>query len=202
LLAIAETQSAEVAAALRSMAEDEGVVDAVIEALPVDEQRRRYLRAITHNTASPTVLQAGSKINVYPSSATARVDGRTLPGYTPQDLVEELHSYIPEDVDLEFEELADPLESELESPLYDAIRDSVAEHAPEVTLVPSMLAGATDAKAVVRLGTKVYGFSPKRYEPEVDGLSLVHGNDERISLDSQVFATRVLHDVVVRLCAE
>jgi acetylornithine deacetylase/succinyl-diaminopimelate desuccinylase-like protein len=202
LRTMADTQSEEIAGALRVMAEDESKIDDLIATLPVDDQRKRYLYAITHNTASPTVLEAGSKVNVFPSSATARVDGRTLPGFASEDLRAELTGYLPDGIELVFEEQGAPLESGLHSPLYDAIAAATAEHAPEVTLVPTLLAGATDAKAVVRLGTKVYGFSPQRYEPEVDRQALVHGHNERISLDNQAFATRVLYDVVKRFCRE
>lgn len=200
LRTMAETQPDEIAVALRRMAASEADVDDVLDALPVDDQRRRYLHAITHNTASPTVLEAGSKVNVFPSVATARVDGRTLPGFSPEDLRAELADYLPDGIEMEFDEEGVPLESGLESPLYDAIAASIAEHAPEVTLVPTLLAGATDAKAIVRNGTKVYGFSPQRYEPEVDRQSLVHGHDERISVANQAFATRVLYDIVERFC--
>jgi acetylornithine deacetylase/succinyl-diaminopimelate desuccinylase-like protein len=202
LYAVADGQDDEMAAALRRMAEDEAKVDEVIDALPVDDQRRRYLRAITHNTASPTVLNAGSKINVFPSTATARVDGRTLPGHTPRDLARELAPFLADDVELTFEEEAVPLEAALASPLYDAIEAVMAEKAPDVGLVPTLLAGATDAKAVVRLGTKVYGFSPQRFEPEVERQSLVHGHDERISVANQGFATRALYEIVERFCVE
>ncbi|MFN2114539.1 MAG: M20/M25/M40 family metallo-hydrolase [Anaerolineae bacterium] len=201
LTALAQDQPADIAELLMRIARDEGAVDAALEALPVDDQRKRYLYAATHNTASPTILSAGSKVNVFPSSATARVDGRTLPGFAPSDLAAELADYLPAGVSLEFDEEGVPLESSLASPLFDAIAASIAEHAPEVTLVPTLLAGATDAKAIVRNGTKVYGFSPQRYEPAVDRQSLVHGHDERISIANQVFATRVLYDVVERFCA-
>src|SRR5690606_16849871 len=36
------------------------------------------INAMLRNTASPTMLEAGKKVNVIPSSAKARVDGRIL----------------------------------------------------------------------------------------------------------------------------
>ena len=41
----------------------------------------RIIGATLRNTANPTVLSAGYKVNVVPQTATAEVDGRFLPGY-------------------------------------------------------------------------------------------------------------------------
>jgi acetylornithine deacetylase/succinyl-diaminopimelate desuccinylase-like protein len=197
---LATKQSAEMAEALRAVIADEASVDEAIAALPLNESKKRYFYAMTHNTASPTILRAGSKINVFPSEAVARVDGRTLPGFSQEEFYQELAPYIPEGVELQFEDEGAALEAELDSPLYDAICASIAEHAPEVTLVPSLITGGTDAKAVVKLGTKVYGFSPALYEPEMEALSLVHGHNERVSIKNLLFGTRILYDVILRFC--
>ncbi|MGH2544287.1 MAG: M20/M25/M40 family metallo-hydrolase, partial [Ardenticatenaceae bacterium] len=80
--ALASQQPAEVGDLMRTLASDESQVDDIIPQLPLEENRKRYFYAMTHNTAAPTILRAGSKINVFPSEAVARVDGRTLPGFT------------------------------------------------------------------------------------------------------------------------
>ena len=41
----------------------------------------RMLGAVIRNTANPTMLGAGYKVNVIPTEATAHVDGRFLPGF-------------------------------------------------------------------------------------------------------------------------
>lgn len=197
---LAANQPAEMAEALLAVIADGANVDEAIAALRLNENKKRYFYAITHNTASPTILSAGSKINVFPSEAIARVDGRTLPGFSKEEFYQELAPYIPEGVELQFEDEGAALEASLDSPLYDAICASMAEHAPEVTLVPSLITGGTDAKAMVDLGTKVYGFSPALYEPEMEGLSLIHGHNERVSIKNLLFGTRVLYDVILRLC--
>ena len=40
----------------------------------------RMIGAVLRNTSNPTMLEAGYKTNVIPSSATAVIDGRFLPG--------------------------------------------------------------------------------------------------------------------------
>src|SRR5260370_17306783 len=48
---------------------------------------RPLLYAMLHDTATPTGLAAGIKTNVIPASAQAVIDGRTLPGLTPDQLL-------------------------------------------------------------------------------------------------------------------
>ncbi|OGO61382.1 MAG: hypothetical protein A2029_08340, partial [Chloroflexi bacterium RBG_19FT_COMBO_47_9] len=49
------------------------------------------LRALVTNTISPTLLHAGSKVNVIPSVAEADIDCRLVPGQTPEDVKREIH---------------------------------------------------------------------------------------------------------------
>ena len=48
----------------------------------------RIIGATLRNTANPTVLKAGYKVNVVPQTATAEVDGRFLPGYEEEFFAE------------------------------------------------------------------------------------------------------------------
>ena len=48
----------------------------------------RMIGATLRNTANPTMLDAGYKVNVIPQTATAHVDGRFLPGYEEEFLAE------------------------------------------------------------------------------------------------------------------
>jgi acetylornithine deacetylase/succinyl-diaminopimelate desuccinylase-like protein len=200
--AMAGTQPATVAELMLKVVEPGADVAAAIEALPLEENHKRYLYAITHNTAAPTIVNAGSKINVFPSEAVARVDGRTLPGFGIAEFRAEYEPFLPDGVEIEFEDDGPALEASLESPLYDSIVKAVQTHAPDSVLVPTLLTGATDAKAIVQLGTKIYGFAPSRYEAAVDGERLVHGHNERISIANLVYGAQVLYDVVWDFCGQ
>ena len=48
----------------------------------------RIIGATLRNTANPTVLKAGYKVNVVPQTASAEVDGRFLPGYEDEFFAE------------------------------------------------------------------------------------------------------------------
>lgn len=159
------------------------------------------IRAVLRNTVTPTVLRAGSKTNVIPGEATAEVDGRLMPGFTPEDLLRELRPYIGNDVQVEFMMTSLGYETEPASPLFDLFQQVLNEHDPGSVAVPFLVPGGTDGRFVAESGTKVYGFSPMRQEVGINALSMAHAKDERISLANLEFATAVLYDVVSRFCA-
>lgn len=194
---LASAQSPEVAEALRAVLTDEATAGEAIDRLPIDELLKLELHAMARNTISPTMIKVGSQINVIPSEAIAYLDGRTLPGQTLEGYLDELHAIFGADTEIEFVDPAIPLEADPNSPLFEVIKEVVREHAPEATVVPSMLTGGTDAKHVGRLGTKVYGFAPELYNGSNDW-SGVHGHDEKIGVKAMQWGTRVLYEVVER----
>lgn len=198
---IASTQLPEVATALRAVLADEQTASATINNLPISEQFKRSLLAMTRNTISPTMLTAGSQINVIPSEAVAYVDGRILPGQTLEGFKAELRAIFGQDCEIEFVQPAIALESDPRSPLFEVINDVLHEHAPTATVIPSLLTGGTDAKSVSTLGTKIYGFSPVLYVPN-EGRNGVHGHNERINVKAMQWGTRVLYDVIERFARQ
>ncbi len=155
------------------------------------------MHAMIRNSLTPTILKAGSQINVIPSEAEASVDGRNLPGWTPEMVLEELHAAIGGEAEIEFLEPSEPLEADLQSPLFSTIKEVLKEHDAEATAIPFLLTGGTDAKHVTRLGTRVYGFAPGLYAGAAEGRR-VHSHDERVSVRSLQWGVRVLYEVVER----
>ena len=173
--------------------------ESALAALPLAEPVKRRLSAALHNTATPTMLRAGAKINVIPAEAECQVDCRILPGTTLESLEREVRAVVGNDVEIDFAPLLPALESDPDSPLFETIRQVIPEHEKGASVVPGLITGGTDAKHVTRLGTKVHGFVPMRYEgPSMTGLA--HSHDERVSVANLEFGTRVLYDVVKRFC--
>ncbi len=198
---LASAQPSEVARALRAVLDDEATAGAAIDRLPIDELLKRELHAMARNTVAPTMLQAGSQINVIPSEAVAYVDARILPGQTLEGFLQELRAIFGADSEIEFVDPSIALEADPASPLFETIKGVLREHAPEATAVPTLLTGGTDAKHVSRLGTKVYGFAPELYS-DMSGWSGVHGHDERINVKAMQWGTRVLYEVVERFAGK
>jgi acetylornithine deacetylase/succinyl-diaminopimelate desuccinylase-like protein len=162
------------------------------------------LYAMLHNTATPTVLRAGEKTNVIPSVAEAQVDGRILPGQTPEGFLAEIKAALGEDdfnaLEIDPFNVTSPLESPSASELFDIIQQTLPAHDPEGIVLPTMSTGGTDAKHLVPLGMRVYGFGPQKDEPEASLTKMAHADNERLSVNNLLFGTQVLFDVVRRFC--
>ena len=156
----------------------------------------KMIGATLCNTANPTILEAGYKANVIPQSASAVVDGRTLPGYE-KELLETVKSLVGEHVKVESLVSDIPLEVEFGGPLVDAMIAAIKSEDPEGIPIPYLLSGGTDNKALAKLGIVGYGFSPLKLPPDLDFTGLFHGIDERVPIDSLQFGARTLFHFLV-----
>ncbi len=151
----------------------------------------RIVGATVRDTANPTMLNAGYKANVIPSTAEAVVDCRVLPG-RQEAFLREVDELLGPDVSREWVTDLPPVETPFEGPLVEAMAAALRTEDPTAVTVPYMLSGGTDAKAFVELGMKCFGFAPLRLPPDLDFASLFHGIDERVPVDALKFGTRVL----------
>ena len=151
----------------------------------------RMLKAILHDTANPTMLKAGYKANVIPTTAEAVVDCRVLPGRQAA-FEAEIDELIGPDVTREWIKDLPSYETSFDGDLVDAMNAALLALDPDARTVPYMLSGGTDAKALARLGIRCFGFAPLRLPPDLDFASLFHGVDERVPIDALRFGTDVL----------
>ncbi|WP_425488405.1 M20/M25/M40 family metallo-hydrolase [Nakamurella aerolata] len=155
----------------------------------------KIVAATLRNTANPTMLNAGYKANVIPSTATATVDCRVLPGQLEQ-FKAEVGEIVGDDVTVEWFDLT-PLEYPFDGPFVDAMKAAVRAEDPDGHPLPYMLSGGTDNKSFSKLGIAGYGFSPLRLPPDLDFSSLFHGVDERVPVDALQFGCRVLQRLLL-----
>ena len=156
----------------------------------------KMIGATLNNTANPSMLEAGYKANVIPQSASAVVDGRTLPGYE-KELLDTVRSLVGEHVTVESLVSDIPLEVEFGGPLVDAMMNAIKSEDPDGIPIPYLLSGGTDNKALAKLGILGYGFSPLKLPADLDFVGLFHGIDERVPIDSLQFGARTLHHFLV-----
>ena len=156
----------------------------------------KMIGATLCNTTNPTMLEAGYKANVIPQSASAVVDGRTLPGYE-KELLDTVKTLVGEHVKVESLVSDIPLEVEFGGPLVDAMIAAIKSEDPEGIPIPYLLSGGTDNKALAKLGIVGYGFSPLKLPPDLDFTGLFHGIDELVPIDSLQFGARTLFHFLV-----
>jgi acetylornithine deacetylase/succinyl-diaminopimelate desuccinylase-like protein len=154
-----------------------------------------FIQASLRTTTNPTVLTAGYKHNVIPDSAEALIDIRCLAG--EEELVlAEVRELIGPHVDLEILHQDIGLENRFEGPLVDAMVGALQTADPGAPVLPYLLSGGTDNKALAGLGITGYGFAPLQLPAELDFPAMFHGVDERVPLDALVFGRRVLGDLL------
>jgi acetylornithine deacetylase/succinyl-diaminopimelate desuccinylase-like protein len=151
----------------------------------------RMVGATMANSANPTMLQAGYKVNVIPGRATAGIDGRFIPGFE-QELLDTVTELIGPRVRMEVETTEIAVETEFAGALVEAMQACLAAEDPAARAVPFLMSGGTDAKAWSRLGVRCFGFSPLKLPADLDFVAMFHGVDERVPVESLKFGARVL----------
>ena len=150
------------------------------------------------NSAQPTMLSAGYKMNVIPESADASVDGRVLPGFEDEfdRTIEELLGDQAEIVEM-FSDIT--METTFDGPTVDAMAAALRAEDEGAIPVPYVLSGGTDAKQFAKLGIRAYGFIPLKLPADLEFAKLFHGVNERVPVDALTFGTRVM-DRFLRAC--
>jgi acetylornithine deacetylase/succinyl-diaminopimelate desuccinylase-like protein len=144
------------------------------------------LPAMVRLTVTPTGLQTHEPANVIPPYADVICDVRAMPAQTLDDI----RAHIDAALDGSFEydvEMLEPLEGGTEAPLdthlYRACEEYVAERVPGAVLVPMVAAGFSDSYWVRQAhGTVAYGFAPV-FTTDTDAYHQgPHGADECIDV--------------------
>ncbi|MDN3495954.1 M20/M25/M40 family metallo-hydrolase [Planococcus sp. APC 4015] len=154
-----------------------------------------FLRSSLRTTTNPTGLTAGYKHNVIPDRAEALIDVRVLPG-TEEAALADIRRIVGDDVEIELVHGDIGLEVPFEGDLVDAMVAALGRHDPGVPVIPYLLGGGTDNKALAALSIAGYGFAPLRLPADLDFTGMFHGVDERVPLDALVFGQRVLTDLL------
>ncbi len=195
-LALCDTTSELIAEIAKIYGEDPETVDAEQLILRTGKAGG-FIQASLRNTSNPTVLRAGYKHNVIPDTAEALVDVRSLPADQP-GILAEIQRIVGDDIEIETVHSDVGLEVPFAGEAVDAMIESLRLHDPEAKVLPYLLSGGTDNKALSRLGITGYGFVPLRLPADLDFPGMFHGVDERVPLEALDFGHRVLADLLRR----
>ncbi|MFE3112150.1 M20/M25/M40 family metallo-hydrolase [Kitasatospora indigofera] len=143
------------------------------------------------DSANPTVLRAGGKVNVIPGQAYAEVDGRFLPGHR-EEFLEVVDRLLGPGITREFINCEDAVAADHEGPAFAAMADALRAEDERARPVPFVMSGGTDAKSFARLGIRSYGFAPLLLDPSLHYYGMFHGVDERVPAAGLGFGVRVL----------
>jgi acetylornithine deacetylase/succinyl-diaminopimelate desuccinylase-like protein len=164
----------------------------VLERIPVFD-------AVLRNGISATMVEGGIRTNVIPTDATATLNIRTLPGQSVDGVVKRLEKVVGDPlVDIAVTNRgADSPASDFHSPMFAAIRESVGALDPSMAVVPYLSTGATDSARLRNWGMQAFGLLP--FPMTQDDEDRMHGNDERVPLESLDFGTRLIYGAISRV---
>jgi acetylornithine deacetylase/succinyl-diaminopimelate desuccinylase-like protein len=159
--------------------------------LPRLGPKLRPIETLLRNTVNATIVRGGEKVNVIPARIDLELDGRLLPGFTPDDLIAELHGVVGEDIEVELVR-HDPGPAEPDLALFEMLAGVLRELDPEGIPMPLLQGGVTDARFFAQLGIQTYGFIPMRLPADFPIMKIIHAADERIPVAALEFGTEAV----------
>lgn len=152
-----------------------------------------FLQATLRVTSNPTVLSAGYKHNVIPDRAEALVDLRPFAGQEDEVLAR-IREVVGDEIEVSIVHHDVGLEVPFEGELVGKMVAALGRHDPGAPVLPYLMSGGTDNKALSKLGITGYGFAPLQLTPELNFPAMFHGVDERVPLSALAFGRAVLGD--------
>ncbi len=140
-------------------------------------------RAMITTTAAITIIHAGSKDNVLPSTARAVINYRLLAGTTAKAMLARIRRVVrdPSITVRQFGEANDPSPvSDRNSRSFKMLLKTTQEVFRDALVAPTLVIAATDARHYVGVADQVYRFLPTRLSAK--DLPRIHGVDERIAI--------------------
>jgi acetylornithine deacetylase/succinyl-diaminopimelate desuccinylase-like protein len=164
--------------------------------------RDPLFHALVRNTIAPVLMSAGFRGNVIPGSAEATLNVRVLPGTDPADVVREIQRVVADPrVEVRLQnpsaQRTPSTESSTDTELFRALERSARAQWPGAEVTPYLFQAGTDAGAWRSRGVPVYGIYP--YPIDADDLSRMHGNDERVRVESLRQGTELIYRTLVEV---
>ena len=175
------------------------------------------LHAIMRNTIAPVLISGGFRSNVIPGSAEATLNLRLIPGTDPLEMVKLIEKLVADPritVKLAVAPTATAATagasavaalaavpvSSTDTELYRALALESKIQWPSAEVTPYLFQAGTDAAAWRSRGVPVYGIYP--YPITNDELRRMHGNDERVSVESLREGTDMVYRTLVRVAGK
>jgi acetylornithine deacetylase/succinyl-diaminopimelate desuccinylase-like protein len=144
-----------------------------------------------------TIVHGGEKINVIPSTVELEIDGRSLPGFGPEELMREVRAVAGPDLELELIR-HDPGPADPDLSYLPTLSSILRELDPDAVPVPMLQIGVTDGRFFSRIGIQTYGYLPLRLPKGFEFVKLVHAADERVPADAVRFGAEAVSRAIER----
>jgi carboxypeptidase PM20D1 len=152
-----------------------------------------YGNALLRTTTAPTVLQAGVKENVLPSTARALVNFRILPGDSVSSVVEHVRAAVADariGVRPLLELVSNPSAvTSVGAEPFQLLARTIRQVFPGTVVTPWIVVGATDSRHYASLTPNVLRFVGATIG--IEDVRTIHGTNERIGVRAYTDAVRV-----------
>ncbi|GLQ05508.1 M20 family peptidase [Sneathiella chinensis] len=140
--------------------------------------------AMVRTTTAATIVNGGTKDNVLPSTATATVNFRLLPGDTVDGILDHIRTTINDPaIEVSIKQGNEPSKvSSSTSDHFALVQKTINEVLPDVLVSPGLMLAGSDTKHYEALAEDSYRFLPMRFSKT--DLPRVHGTNERIMIDN------------------
>ena len=183
----------------------EGSDPAKVHAADLEISKDPLLHAIMRNTIAPVFLTAGFRGNVIPGSADATLNFRTIPGTNVDELISEIKAVV-NDPRVEVTNAANRgaparvTPSPKDTELFRALVQQSNAVFPNVPVTTYLFQAGTDAAPWRSRGIPVYGIYP--YPISAEDLTRMHGNDERVPVESLQQGTDLIYRTLLKVAAK
>ncbi len=155
----------------------------------------RDLEPLFRNTVNATVIRGGDRSNVVPSEIHIGLDGRVLPGFSPDDLLAEIEPALRGDAEARVVE-GETAGTGVDLGLFDLLARLLESRESGAVAIPYILPGSSDGRHLARLGIQTYGYTPMNLPSDVRFFETIHALDERIPIAAVDFGTEILHALI------
>jgi acetylornithine deacetylase/succinyl-diaminopimelate desuccinylase-like protein len=168
--------------------------DALEVARAADPVAAEFLEPLLSFTVAPTMIEASQKRNVIPALCEVTVDCRLLPEQTQEEAEAVIRESLGDNgYEIAWREGQGGTRSSLDTPLWDAVAEFVAQEEPGAVAAPICVAGFTDSHWLREaFGTVAYGFFPGKAMSAELAARLIHSADERIAVEDLELGVRFL----------
>ncbi|MFK7908588.1 MAG: M20/M25/M40 family metallo-hydrolase [Chitinophagales bacterium] len=163
-------------------------------------EKKTTTNTFVRTTMVPTIIHAGIKENVVPSSAAAKVNVRINPGET----IETVLAYFKKVINDERVTVASTTSGFLTNPAkpssttsfgYKTLEKTIQQIFPNALVSPYLNVPVTDSRHFAELAEDTYRFSAVKMTPH--SIKGIHGFNERISIENYKRLIRFYHQLIV-----
>jgi carboxypeptidase PM20D1 len=149
-------------------------------------KKSNTMNALIRTTIAPTVIKAGSKENVLPQIARAKINFRLYPGDSAEYVIGHVKKAINDPrVHVSRSEHAwneASFESDVKSESFMVLQRTISQAFPDSIVAPFLMVAGTDTKHYAEISDNIFRFLPVRLASE--DLKRIHGTNERLKLEN------------------